>query len=106
MAYGNYNFKLEACGFNDQCNTNEITLMSAQSTTMCEVIVDSYMELEMTYASVEKCNHPPNASPITYQLFLDSENDPFAYTPMIPLTVPQLSSEHQYHLFRKINFLD
>lgn len=41
---------------------------------------------------MEKCNHPPNASPITYQLFLDSENDPFAYTPMIPLTVPQLSS--------------
>ena len=39
-------------------------------------------------ANVEKCNTPPNAAPLTYQLFLADES----LTHPMPLSVPQFSS--------------
>lgn len=47
MAFGTYNIKLEACSLKNECSWSEISLLSAQSTTMCEVIVEPYVELEM-----------------------------------------------------------
>lgn len=38
---------MEACSHSNECSWAEISLMSAQSTTMCEVGVESYVELEM-----------------------------------------------------------
>lgn len=38
---------MESCSHSNECSWAEISLMSAQSTTMCEVGVESYVELEM-----------------------------------------------------------
>lgn len=46
MAYGLYTFKMVACSKNKQCSSSEISLMAAQSATMCNVLLDSYVELE------------------------------------------------------------
>lgn len=47
MAYGVYTFKLIGCSHQNLCSSTEISLMAAQSTTMCNVLVDSYVELEL-----------------------------------------------------------
>lgn len=54
-AYGTYNFKIEACSHENECSWAEISLLAAQSTTMCEVDVESYVELEMV-------GHNPSSS--------------------------------------------
>lgn len=46
-AYGTYNFKLEACSYTNECSWAEISLLAAQSTTMCEVGIESHVEFEM-----------------------------------------------------------
>ncbi|KAJ6225317.1 hypothetical protein RDWZM_003862 [Blomia tropicalis] len=87
MAYGLYTFKMVACSKNKQCSSSEISLMAAQSATMCNVLLDSYVELEPTMVNVEKCNIPPSASPVTYQLYLEDEHFPT----LLPINSPQLS---------------
>lgn len=51
MAFGVYNFKLTACGHRgdgeESCSYTEISLMAAQSTVMCNVAVESYVELQL-----------------------------------------------------------
>nr|XP_027203936.1 uncharacterized protein LOC113797709 [Dermatophagoides pteronyssinus] len=86
-AYGTYNFKLEACSYTNECSWAEISLLAAQSTTMCEVGIESHVEFEMTFASIEKCNLSPSSSPVTYQIYLEDEH----YSLKLPLTMPQLS---------------
>lgn len=53
MPYGVYNFKLNACGEDDQCSSSEISLMAAQSTTMCNLVIESYVELEWVFFSIK-----------------------------------------------------
>lgn len=47
MAYGVYHFELSACSYENECSTSEISLMAAQSTVTCNLVVDSYVEFQL-----------------------------------------------------------
>ncbi|CAG2170411.1 unnamed protein product, partial [Oppiella nova] len=87
MAFGVYNVKLIVCNGKDLCSDVDTSLMGVQSVSMCELSVEHFTEYQLSIANVEKCNTPPNAAPLTYQLFLADESLPNP----LPLSVPQFS---------------
>ncbi|CAG2108991.1 unnamed protein product, partial [Medioppia subpectinata] len=87
LAFGLYNVKLIACNEDDLCSDADTSLLGVQSVSMCELYVEHFTEYQLSIANIEKCNTPPNAAPLTYQLLLADES----LANPLPLSVPQFS---------------
>ncbi|XP_076308572.1 uncharacterized protein LOC143223992 [Tachypleus tridentatus] len=86
VGHGLYEVTVTACNEHGGCGVNNLTLYALPSVSLCQVKVNSFTAFDWATGWVYGCSVPLDKAPLTYQLYIKSNEI------WVPVTKPQLSS--------------
>ncbi|XP_022251064.1 uncharacterized protein LOC111087726, partial [Limulus polyphemus] len=90
VGHGFYKVTVTVCNKHGGCGMNNLTLYATPSVSLCQVKVKSFTALNRAVGWVYGCSIPLDKAPLTYQLYVRSQQG------WVPVTQPQYSSVFQF----------
>ncbi|XP_076352835.1 uncharacterized protein LOC143248359 [Tachypleus tridentatus] len=90
VGHGLYEVTVTVCNEHGGCGMNNLTLYATPSVSLCQIKVQSFIALNEAVGWVYGCSIPLDKAPLTYQLYVKSQQS------WVPVTQPQFSSVFQF----------